>query len=84
VEATGLEEDLDAAGLKDPSDSEGQDSEEEDEEEKGHEEGEEGINEGEGARRRCKAVRWGGGVTGLFQDPHPHADLGLATSFALL
>jgi hypothetical protein len=26
----------------------------------------------------------GMGVTGMLQDPHPHAELGLATSFALL
>jgi hypothetical protein len=26
----------------------------------------------------------GVGVTGLLQDPHPHTDLGVVTSFALL
>jgi hypothetical protein len=49
VEATGLEEDLHATGLKDTSNSGGQDSEEEeDEEEEGHEEGEEGKEESAG------------------------------------
>jgi hypothetical protein len=33
--------------------------------------------------RGCMMRGWGG-VTGLLQDPHPHAELGLATSFALL
>jgi hypothetical protein len=41
------------------------------EEEEGHEEGEEGHDEGVG-------------LTGLLQDPHPHVELGLATSFAHL
>jgi hypothetical protein len=40
-------------------------------EEEGHEEGEEGHDEGVG-------------LTGLLQDPHPHVELGLATSFAHL
>jgi hypothetical protein len=51
---------------------------EEDEEEMGHREGEEGHKEG--AVLDDEAV----GVMGLLQDPHPHTDLGVATSFALL
>jgi hypothetical protein len=44
-----------------------------------------------GMRRGRRGMRtvWGcmmrgWGVTGLLQDPHPHAELGLATSFTLL
>jgi hypothetical protein len=62
--------------VQDTSDSKGQDSEEEEEEqqhvEEGHYEGE--------ARHYEDEV----GVTDLLQDPHPHADTGLATLFALL
>jgi hypothetical protein len=43
-------------------------------EEGGHEEGEEGAG----------LYEEGVGVTGLLQDLHPHTDLGVATSFALL
>jgi hypothetical protein len=51
---------------------EGFDGEQEDsKEEEGHEEGA-GLDD-EGV-----------GVTGLLQDPHPHTNLGVATSFALL
>jgi hypothetical protein len=32
--------------------------------------------------RGCTMRGWG--VTGMLQDPHPHAELGLATSFVLL
>jgi hypothetical protein len=63
--------------VQDTSDSKGQDSEEEEEEEQQHEE--EGHYEGE-ARHYEDEV----GVTDLLQDPHPHADTGLATLFALL
>jgi hypothetical protein len=62
--------------VQDTSDSRGQDSEEEEEEQQ-HEE--EGHYEGE-ARHYEDEV----GVTDLLQDPHPHADTGLATLFALL
>jgi hypothetical protein len=62
--------------VQDTSDSKGQDSEEEEEEQQ-HEE--EGHYEGE-ARHYEDEV----GVTDLLQDPHPHADTGLATLFALL
>jgi hypothetical protein len=68
VEAVGLEEDLEVAGLEKTSNGGGQDSEEEEE---GHEDGA-GLDD-EGV-----------GVTGLLQDLHPHTDLGVATSFALL
>jgi hypothetical protein len=57
--------------VEDTSHSRGQDSEEEEEE--GHYEGEAMHYEGEAV--------W---VTDLPQDPHPHDDTGLATSFALL
>jgi hypothetical protein len=59
--------------VEDTSDDGGQDSEEEEHEE------EEGHYEGEG-HYEDEVV----GVTDLLQDPHPHADTGLATSFALL
>jgi hypothetical protein len=73
VEATELEEDLDVAGYKDASDGGRQDStNEEDKEEEGHDDGA-GVYDEEGV-----------GVTGLLQDPHPHADLVVATLFALL
>jgi hypothetical protein len=72
VEAAGLEEDLDTVGLEDTSDGGGQENEEEEE---GHEE-----EHGEGAGLYDKGV----GVAGLLQDPHPHTDLEVTTSFALL
>jgi hypothetical protein len=82
VEVAGLEEDLEAARLKETSDGRGQDSEdeeyEEEHEEEGHEEGEEGHEEGVGLDDERV------GVTGLLQDPHPHTDLGVATLFAFL
>jgi hypothetical protein len=59
VEAVRLEEDLDAAGLKDTSDSGGWDSEEEEE---GHEEGEEGHEMGRRGMRTmqgCTMRGWG-------------------------
>jgi hypothetical protein len=65
--------------VEDTFDGGGQDSVEEEEEEEEHEEGE-GHYEGE-ARHYEDEV---GGVTDLPQDSHPHADTGLATSFALL
>jgi hypothetical protein len=71
VEATGLEADLEAAELEETPNSGGQYSEEDDEEEEGHDEGV-GLDD-EGV-----------GVMGLLQDSHPHVDLGVATSFALL
>jgi hypothetical protein len=76
---------LDVAGLKDPSDSGGHDSEEEGDEDEEEEEEEEGLNEGEdGHDDGVGPYDEGVGVTGLLQDPHLHADLGLATSFTLL
>jgi hypothetical protein len=72
VKATGLEEEVEATRLEEEEDLDedgGQDSEEEKEE--GHEDGAGLYDEGVG-------------VTDLLQDPHPHAELGLATSFALL
>jgi hypothetical protein len=83
----GLEEDLDDAGLEDPSNDGGQDSEEEEDEneEEGDEEVEEGLDEGgEGHEDGVGLYDEGVGVMGLLQDPHPHADLVLATSSALL
>jgi hypothetical protein len=70
--------------VEDTSDSGGQDSEEEEqepeqEEEKQHEE-EEGHYEGEARHYEDEVV----GVTNLLHDPHPHANIGLATSFTLL
>jgi hypothetical protein len=70
--------------VEDTSDGGGQDSEEEKEEEElelqeEEEHEEEGHYEGE-ARHYEDEV----GVTDLPQDPHPHADTRLATSFALL
>jgi hypothetical protein len=81
VEATGLEEEVEAKGLEeeDLDEDGGHDSEEEeDEDEEGCGEGEEGYEDGAGL--------YGEGVEvmGLLQDPHPHAKLGLATSFTLL
>jgi hypothetical protein len=66
VEATGLEEEVEATRLEeeDLDEDGGQDSEEEEE---GHEDGAGLYDEGVG-------------VMGLLQDPHPHAELGLATS----
>jgi hypothetical protein len=61
------------------SDDGGQDSEEEEEhEEEEHEE--EGHYEGEARHYEDEVV----GVTNMLQDPHPHTDTGLATSFTLL
>jgi hypothetical protein len=60
--------------VEDTSDDGGHDSEEEEEE---HEE-EEGHYEGEG-HYEDEVV----GVMDLLQDPHPHADTGLATLFVL-
>jgi hypothetical protein len=72
VETMGLEEEVEATGLEEDLDEDGgQDSEEEDEDKEGHEDGAGLYNDGVG-------------VTGLLQDPHPHTELGLATSFALL
>jgi hypothetical protein len=71
VKATGLEEEVEATRLEEEEDSDedgGQDSEEEEE---GHEDGAGLYDEGVG-------------VTDLLQDPHPHVELGLATSFAFL
>jgi hypothetical protein len=73
VEATGLEEEVEDIGLEEDLDeNRGQDSKEEEDE------GEEGHEDGVGLHDE------GVGVTGLLQDPHPHTELGLATSFALL
>jgi hypothetical protein len=69
--------------VEDTSDGRGQDSEEEEEEElqleEEHEE-EEGHYEGEARHYEDEVV----GVMDLPQDPHPHTDTGLATSFTLL
>jgi hypothetical protein len=84
VEATGLEEEVEATRLEeeDLDKDGGHDSEEEDndeeEEEEGHEEGQERHKDGAGLYNE------GVGVTGLLQDPHPHAESGLATSFTIL
>jgi hypothetical protein len=79
VEHAGLEEDVEVTGLEETSDG-GQDSveEEDEEEDKGHDEEEEEHEEGVWLDDE------GVGVTGLLQDPHPHADLGVATLFVLL
>jgi hypothetical protein len=70
VEVVGLEEDLDAVGHEGTSDGGRQDSaKEEDEEEEEHED---------------DAGLYNDGVTGLLQDLHPHANLGVATLFVLL
>jgi hypothetical protein len=74
VEAAGLEADLEAAELEETSDGGGQYFEEEEDEEDHKEE--EGHEEGAGLDDE--------GVVVLLQDPHPHTDLGVATSFALL
>jgi hypothetical protein len=63
--------------VEDTSHSRGQDPEEEEELELQQEEG---HYEGEAMHYEDEAV----GVTDLPQDLHPHADTGLATSFALL
>jgi hypothetical protein len=66
--------------VEDTSNGGGQDSEEEEQEseqEEHHEE--EGHYEGEAKHYKDEV-----GVTDLLQDPHPHTDKGLATSFALL
>jgi hypothetical protein len=63
--------------VEDTSDGEGQDSEEEDE---GDEELELQQEEEEARHYEDEVV----GVMDLPQDPHPHTDTGLATSFALL
>jgi hypothetical protein len=74
----GLEEDLGTVELEDSSDGRGQNSEEEDKEEERHEK------RGGGAWGWCGAIRRGVGVMGLLRDLHPHADLGVPTSFTLL
>jgi hypothetical protein len=68
--------------VEDTSDGGGQDSEEEEELELQQEEEqhEEGHYEGEARHYEDEVV----GVTDLPQDPHPHVDTGLATSFTLL
>jgi hypothetical protein len=77
--------------VEDTSDNRGHDSEEEEEEEEElelqqqeeeeeHHEEEEGTTKGRPGTTR---MRWWG-VMDLPQDPHPHADTRLATSFALL
>jgi hypothetical protein len=73
VKATRLEEEVEATRLEeeDLDEDGGQDSEEEEEEKEGHEDGVGLCDEGVG-------------VMDLLQDPHPHVELGLATSFALL
>jgi hypothetical protein len=68
VETMGLEEEVEAAGLEEDLDEDGG---QDSKEEEGHEDGAGLYNDGVG-------------VTGLLQDPHPHIELGLATSFALL
>jgi hypothetical protein len=74
VEATGLEEEVEAKGL-----------EEEDLDEDGGHDSEEGCGEGEeGYEDGAGLYGEGVEVMGLLQDPHPHAKLGLATSFTLL
>jgi hypothetical protein len=65
--------------VEDTSNDGGQDSEEEEEQQQQQQE-EEGHYEGEARHYEDEVV----GVTDLLQDPHPHADIGLATSFALL
>jgi hypothetical protein len=67
------EEEVEAMRLEeeDLDEDGGQDSEEDEQEEEGHKDSVGLYNEGVG-------------VTGLLQDPHPHAELGLATSFTLL
>jgi hypothetical protein len=72
----GQEVDLEVAELKETPDGGGQYFEHEEEE--GHDEGEEGHDEGAGLDD--EGVR----VIGLLQDLHPHTNLGVATSFALL
>jgi hypothetical protein len=68
--------------VEDTSDSGEQDSEEEEEDEELElqQQEEEGHYKGEARLYEDEVV----GVTDLPQDPHPHADTGLATSFALL
>jgi hypothetical protein len=68
VETMGLEEEVEATGLEEDLDEDGG---QDSKEEEGHEDGVGLYNDGVG-------------VTGLLQDPHPHIELGLATSFALL
>jgi hypothetical protein len=65
--------------VKDTSDGGGHDFEEEEEPEEEEEE-EEGHYEGEARHYEDEVV----GVIDLLQDLHPHIDIGLATSFALL
>jgi hypothetical protein len=69
VEATGLEEEVEAMRLEEEDLDE--DGGQDSEDEEGHEDGVGLYDEGVG-------------VMGLLQDPHPHTELGLATSFALL
>jgi hypothetical protein len=65
-------------GVEDTSDGGGHDSEEEGGEEEKHEK--EGHYKGEAMHFEDEMV----GVTDMLQDPHPHVDIRLATSFALL
>jgi hypothetical protein len=73
VEDAGREEDLEVAGREESSDGGQEDSEEDDDDD-----------EKEGHKKRVGLDDEGVGVMGLLQDLHPHTDLGLATSFALL
>jgi RimJ/RimL family protein N-acetyltransferase len=69
--------------VEDTSNDGGQDSEEEEEQQQQQQQQqqeEEGHYEGEARHYEDEVV----GVTDLLQDPHPHADIELATSFALL
>jgi hypothetical protein len=76
VEATGLEEEVEDTRLEEDLDEDG--GQHSEEEEEGHEEGEERNEDNVGLYNE------GVGVIGLLQDPYPHSELGLATSFALL
>jgi hypothetical protein len=66
-------------GGRQDSEEEEEEPEQEEEKEEEHKE-EERHYEGEARHYEDEVV----GVTDLLQDPHPHADTGLATSFALL
>jgi hypothetical protein len=71
--------------VEDTSDGVGHDSEEEEPEQEPEQEKEEEHEEGGTTKGRSGTTRtrwWR--VTDLLQDPHPHANTGLATSFALL
>jgi hypothetical protein len=52
--------------------------------EEGFDGGREDSKEEEGHEEGAGLDDEGVGVTGLLQDPHPHTNLGVATSFALL